>query len=113
MGEAFRVASIPFTMRRRPSIPQRLFYIFAVPAFALYTVLLHVWAVLIAFRVGETAGAGWGTLALPVASWIWWLDRIPVESVRNGFTLSLRLWFLSAVLMLVAHVANRWLAAGR
>ena len=60
-----------------------------------------------AFRLGDSAGAGWGTLALPVPSWVWWIDKIPVESVRGAFASSVVMWFGSAALLIAAHAANR------
>jgi hypothetical protein len=47
------------------------------------------------------------TLALPVASWGYWLDKIPVESVRAGFASSVAMWFLSAALLIAAYAVNR------
>lgn len=66
-----------------PALPFRFV---ALPTFALYTLLLHSWAVWLAFRLSEGAGAGagWATVALPEASWLYWLDKIPVDSVRAG-----------------------------
>ena len=58
-------------MPRLLSMPQRLFHALGFPVFVLYTLVLHAWAVWMAFRFGESVGAGWATLALPVASWVW------------------------------------------
>ena len=40
-----------------------------------------------------------------MASWLYWLDKIPVDSVRGGFASSVAVWFGSAALLIgIAYV---------
>jgi len=67
----------------------RLLHALGIPAFALFTVALHLWSGLLAFAL-----KGWiatvATLCAPVLSWLAWCAYLWRErgSPANGFTVA-------------------------
>ena len=87
----------------------RLLHAIGIPAFALYTLVLHLWAVFLAAKIAGAVPAIVTGLT-PVASWLCWCYAIPAAlgEIRSAFAVSVATWICSGLLLVIARKANRW-----
>ena len=90
---SYRKATTSFTKQRAGWI-----------TWLLFTLVLHVWAVMIAYHVTGTEG-GVFTAILPVFSWFRWALTMPddLKAIQNAFTVSLFTWLISTSLLITAR----------
>jgi hypothetical protein len=87
----------------------RLLLYAGLPASALFTLAIHAWTVVIA-GAGAGAREAAPTNLTPVWSWVSMalLLRSATRTWASNYTVCLGVWFLSALLMAGACLANRW-----